>query len=387
MSSLLDRLSGVEVGPDGEYKARCPCHDDRAASLSIRHDLKTGNVLINCFGGCRTTDILDHLGFKMSDLFDVPPEGHEMNNTHYERREASEDERTSWATHYHSLIQNLPLNANEAKILADRGIPEAAASKLGYRSLSPTLASRAAKKADRDAIASVPGFIYKAGTPHLTVEEGLLCPIRDPYQDVVACQVRVGQGDRKYVWLSSRRSPRVAVCHWANNNLLSDHLVVVEGPIKADSFNVNYGQEHNLSVVGIPGVQFWRRAKDEIEAQEKLRAEAGGLPLFDRISIALDMDWYDKPGVKRALQDLYRSLNVGGRQVQILLWPSKFKGVDDYLAAGFRTFGEWNPDPSDGTLPSTLYDTFVAATVPVDGRPTDAGGMPGSQDVLVGSVS
>jgi ribosomal protein S10 len=51
--------------------ARCPAHDDRAASLSIRE--AGGKVLIRCFTGCETLAVVTACGLKMRDLFSGPP--------------------------------------------------------------------------------------------------------------------------------------------------------------------------------------------------------------------------------------------------------------------------------------------------------------------------
>lgn len=273
----------------------------------------------------------------MSDLFDVPSEDI-MGREYYDRPEATDREREVWSKVYSQFLMYLTLRASDEKLLIERAILGGLL--LGYRSISPTLAARALKAIDLPN-ADIPGIIYKGGNPHLTVDEGLLCPVRNPYGSIVAYQVRTGDPERKYVWLSSRRSPKVAACHWALNDLESSHLTVVEGPIKADSFAVN--RPISGSVIGVPGVMQWRRAKDEIEAQEAMRKEAG-CPLFDTVSIAYDMDWYSKDGVKRAMQDLYAALAVDDRKVNVLLWPAQYKGVDDYLASGGTEFEIWVPE-------------------------------------------
>ena len=50
--------------------ARCPAHEDRSPSLSIR-ERDDGMVLINCFAGCGAIDILDALGLQWSALFPI----------------------------------------------------------------------------------------------------------------------------------------------------------------------------------------------------------------------------------------------------------------------------------------------------------------------------
>ncbi len=71
--TLLPRLSGVkETGP-GRYIARCPAHDDKRPSLSIR-ELPDGRVLIHDFGGCAAADVVAAVGLNLGDLFEKPLE-------------------------------------------------------------------------------------------------------------------------------------------------------------------------------------------------------------------------------------------------------------------------------------------------------------------------
>jgi len=65
---LLARLERLrETGP-GRWLARCPAHDDRHPSLSIR-ELPDGRVLVHCFAGCEAGDILAAVGLTLTDLF------------------------------------------------------------------------------------------------------------------------------------------------------------------------------------------------------------------------------------------------------------------------------------------------------------------------------
>ena len=68
---VIDRVEGLKQTKAGNWIAKCPAHEDRSPSLSIR-ELEDGRVLINCFGGCGAGDVLAALGLRMSDLFDKP---------------------------------------------------------------------------------------------------------------------------------------------------------------------------------------------------------------------------------------------------------------------------------------------------------------------------
>jgi DNA primase len=71
-AKILDRLQGVKQTASDRWIARCPAHEDKSPSLSIRDN--GGKVLLHCFGGCETGDVLDAIGLELSDLFDQPLE-------------------------------------------------------------------------------------------------------------------------------------------------------------------------------------------------------------------------------------------------------------------------------------------------------------------------
>ena len=66
---VVARLTGVRRSGNG-YEARCPSHDDRHASLSIRYG-DDGRALLFCHAdrGCSTERILAAIGLTMADLF------------------------------------------------------------------------------------------------------------------------------------------------------------------------------------------------------------------------------------------------------------------------------------------------------------------------------
>ncbi|MCU0928804.1 MAG: DNA primase [Burkholderiaceae bacterium] len=68
--ALLGRLDKVRARGRGQWSARCPAHEDRGPSLSIR-ELDDGRVLLHCFGGCNVHAIVAAVGLDIADLF--PP--------------------------------------------------------------------------------------------------------------------------------------------------------------------------------------------------------------------------------------------------------------------------------------------------------------------------
>jgi hypothetical protein len=72
LETLLSRLDGVKGGSAvGRYIAKCPAHQDRSPSLTIRFE-DDGRILLHCFAGCSAVDVVGALGLTMSDLFPEP---------------------------------------------------------------------------------------------------------------------------------------------------------------------------------------------------------------------------------------------------------------------------------------------------------------------------
>lgn len=65
---LLSKLDAVKQTGPGRWFARCPAHDDRRASLSVR-ELDDGRVLLHDFAQCPTVEVLSAVGLTLSDLF------------------------------------------------------------------------------------------------------------------------------------------------------------------------------------------------------------------------------------------------------------------------------------------------------------------------------
>lgn len=65
---LLARLDKVKANGPGRWLACCPAHDDRSPSLAIR-ETGDGTILLKCFTGCPTSDVLAAVGMEMHELF------------------------------------------------------------------------------------------------------------------------------------------------------------------------------------------------------------------------------------------------------------------------------------------------------------------------------
>jgi hypothetical protein len=67
---LLSRLQKVK-GRNGSWTACCPAHNDKGPSLAIR-EMDDGRILLHCFAGCETLNVVQAVGMDMTDLF--PPD-------------------------------------------------------------------------------------------------------------------------------------------------------------------------------------------------------------------------------------------------------------------------------------------------------------------------
>lgn len=67
IDEILEHFRGAKPNGTG-WKCKCPGHDDRVASLSIREG-DDGKVLVKCHAGCETADVLAKVGLRLNDLF------------------------------------------------------------------------------------------------------------------------------------------------------------------------------------------------------------------------------------------------------------------------------------------------------------------------------
>lgn len=68
--NILQRLEKVKKTGRDKWQSRCPAHDDKGPSLSVR-EMDDGRVLIHCFAGCGAAEVLDALGLNFAELY--PP--------------------------------------------------------------------------------------------------------------------------------------------------------------------------------------------------------------------------------------------------------------------------------------------------------------------------
>lgn len=72
IDNILSLLEGVKRTGNGTYLARCPAHQDRSPSLSIR-EADEGKTLIHCHAGCSAHEVVSAVGLELTDLFPPRP--------------------------------------------------------------------------------------------------------------------------------------------------------------------------------------------------------------------------------------------------------------------------------------------------------------------------
>lgn len=70
--ALLQRLDRVRHRGADQWSARCPAHDDKGPSLSVK-ELSDGRVLLHCFAGCEVDEIVAAVGLEIAELFPPRP--------------------------------------------------------------------------------------------------------------------------------------------------------------------------------------------------------------------------------------------------------------------------------------------------------------------------
>ena len=91
IENILSRFDKVKKAGSG-YKALCPAHNDSNPSLAI---VDVGDkVLIKCWSGCTTQEIIEAVGLTWSDLFLKPLTGDEAK--HRQQKQEIEDLKYSY---------------------------------------------------------------------------------------------------------------------------------------------------------------------------------------------------------------------------------------------------------------------------------------------------
>jgi hypothetical protein len=202
-------------------------------------------------------------------------------------------------------------------------------------------------------LAHIPGFWENDfGDACLWLEKDayrpmLIVPYRNPWGKIQACQIRlsgsVRRGQKRYLWLSlpSMRSAGTGTpIHYANwkdfgSDFVNRPVLITEGALKAD-------------VVAKFCSQFFIIANSGVGCAHDL---IGRITRGKKVCFAFNNDYHENPAVIRHLAKLILLISDFGdsksftKNIVILKWERKFKGIDDALLNAAKTvevpLAEW----------------------------------------------
>lgn len=330
MADLLGKLACLQQVADNRWKARCPAHEDHDPSLSVRLD--GGTVLVKCYAGCSTLEVMRALGIDYRRL--AAEEGSVVMGKQF-TNQPSEWDRRFWSKVYAYLLAELDqfgLLPEHREDLLRRGLTEGDILRNGYRSLGPERNEKAAQavySAFQGRIWDVPGIIRRPDKrPDLAVSQGLLIPMKDQEGWVRACQVRTNVHGSKYLWFTQggRHVSQDSV-HFARRPHIGDWWAVTEGPLKADVAQALYGREEaddGTTFVSSGGVSSWLAVARAVTDRN--------IPKPAGVAVAFDQD--GKQGTAESKKNFIAHLERNRVDTLVMGWGGEAKGVDDALLAG-----------------------------------------------------
>jgi hypothetical protein len=258
---------------------------------------------------------------------------------------------------YSALLGRLVLADPHRESLLNRGLPETAINRNGYKTLpGPGRAKLARELHERfgDQLLAVPGFYGKETSKgnYLSIAgaAGIIIPCRDMQRRVAALMIRRDEAapdQPKYLYLSSTKhggpGPGAPVHIPIGTPSECDTLRVTEGILKADlAFELS-----GTATIAVPGVANWRPALSIIKALG-----------CRTIRLAYDADAQTKPQVAQALASFFETLRSNGVAVDVESWDAQYKGIDNAIAAGIV------PDIVQGAAAQEFVAGAVTATQP-----------------------
>ena len=231
---------------------------------------------------------------------------------------------------YRKLLEMLPLNPQHLADLKKRGLSEEAVIKGGYKSNPSICHTKLAQSLLEKGciLEGVPGF-YKTEEngewTFATLGSGYFIPQRDGRGRIQGLQIRfdtVKKNEKRYLTVSTPNrlcgSRAQASCHMAKGKSIED-IIITEGPLKADIICFYTG----YTVLGIQGVNCIATLLHALYELKKAGCR--------KVTIAFDMDLYENPQVKKAMETLKSELKLMRMPFSSLSWDHSQKGLDDWL--------------------------------------------------------
>jgi hypothetical protein len=112
---LISRLESVKRTGPSRWIARCPAHDDRSPSLSVR-ELDDGRVLVHDFAGCAVEEILASVGLTFDALY---PERAVGDHVQRERRSFNAHDVLACIAHEALIVALLAADMHKKRSVSD----------------------------------------------------------------------------------------------------------------------------------------------------------------------------------------------------------------------------------------------------------------------------
>ena len=251
---------------------------------------------------------------------------------------------------YRMLIQDLDVSEKHIEDLKKRGLSEKEIAELNYRSVPKvglySIGMRVLTKTGTDYVLrknnwQVPGFyIHNGATRIVKRNNGVLIPIVSKDGKISCFQIRFDNPPRnmsaeekesfvRYKYLSSGEKKFGVGCSGAENihftgfDFSSDRtpesVTLTEGALKADVASKISGKPF----IAVLGVQMQSQLPEALDYLKKHGTKTIGL--------AFDMDYAEKPEVKKALDGAKEKIVAAGLECKQIRWPSEYKGIYDFL--------------------------------------------------------
>jgi hypothetical protein len=228
---ILSHLKDPQKTNKG-YKAKCPNHHDKRASLTISEG-DDGRVLLKCFAGCPTEEIVKAVGLKMKDLFPKKRGGR-----------GNKPGKTSAQLH----TSGEKAKAIKDSLCSTNNTPNAQVHR------ECTLQQYAeAKKLPVD-------FLRGLGLSDITYQanDALRIPYYNETGDEIAVRIRTAlekteNGDDRFKWKKGSK-----ICLYGlNRSYRETSRIVVEGESDCQTLWL-----HGFPALGIPGADNWKEDRD-----------------------------------------------------------------------------------------------------------------------------
>lgn len=346
IANVLSCLENVRESGDG-WVARCPHPNhssgrgDKNPSLRIAIG-ESGNVLLLCRTGCSTEEVLNSVGLEWKAL--LPGSDKEYYRSVSKTKVLTNKDAAIRDRAYRMIFDKLELEPEHAEHLKSRGFNEQDLQNFKtIRSESFLLACRALnpKFDPLNYNGPIPG-LREAGIN--TYYSGILIPVFNYEQQLVAFKVRRFAGDPKYIYVSDPEATCSVQPHWPrlykqkefleklqNNEF---EIQITEGEIKAEICS----KLSPLYTISVPGVGAWHTGWLQILALIKKYEKKISELTYKRVVLAYDWpDVKSKNGVQTQLFRFINQIERDGFEVSIQTWPElEYKGLDDLFVAGYE---------------------------------------------------